>query len=204
MGEDVTAKRSRADELSVFRMNIVDENYKALKKDLEKIYEVSDEQKVLDRMTEIEFNRFLYNYLSSAMAWKYKYAELIEDFDELEMTKADFYEKLDDEIGEYRFSYFRYLRNYLTHEGQSQSIISINSGEVELDVTMKREMILELKDEMNKFNRGGNKEENYYDKAHTFQTSNKRDNIPKELEKFHKGIKNIDKLLLNKILEEKG
>ena len=203
MKDQVGIKTRQADELSVFRMTIVDQNYEDLKIDLETLYESSKEQEVMNKMKQIDFSRLLYNYLSSALAWKYKYADLIEEFDEFEMTRSDFYEKLNSEIGKERFSYFRYLRNYLTHTGQSQHIVSINSGEVKIDVVMKLEMINELKEKMKKFDREKEKdEENYYDEAYNFQTSNTRDSIPTELEKFHTGIEKTDKDILSSIREE--
>jgi hypothetical protein len=184
----------RVDRLSVFRMRVVDGNFKELKASA-KNDSVESVEDFMDSSQENEFERLIYNFLSSFVGWKKK-AKKIAKNEDVNFSEEDIEHKLNEEIQEGKRYFLEELRNFLNHKGE------INLGR-NIDPSQEvSEIIIGIDDELARDIRQRSNAGGRLEKAHNYFKEN-RDHIRiiRDLEDLNRAIRLTDEWINRKNLD---
>lgn len=184
----------RVDRLSVFRMKVVDGNFKELKASA-KNDSVQSVEDFMDASQENEFERLIYNFLSSFVAWKKK-AKKIAKNEDVNFNEEDIEHKLNEEIQEGKRYFLEELRNFLNHKGE------INLGR-NIDPSQEEsEIIIGIDDELARDIRQRSNAGGRLEKAHNYFTENRNHiRIIRDLEDLNRAIRLTDNWIHRKNLD---
>ena len=185
----------RIDRLSVFRRNVVDGNFEELKTKAENdpVENMGDYASSED---DIEYLRFIYNFLSSFVAWKKKAKKLSKE-DEIKINKEDIESRLNQEIEEGKRYFLEELRNFLNHKGEINlgRTISVDDSESRIILGIDDELARDLSQ---RANAGGRIEKAY----NYFKENRNTLDLINDLSDLHQAIEETDNWIHQEVIDD--